>query len=336
MKKKAYKCPRCGYESHHKTNIKNHFFKTKKPCPATCGDIDLTEDIKEYVLTNRVYQEEPKAPSAIQHISQTIYQFNVLNQYISRLDTIEKLTKFTQHKQIELMGFEDMLEDKFGSKVRRLENNGFKYGFEMKTNDLLETIDEVSKVCNCKTLEEFNILYDNKFNRLKIYDGVWEDMLMTTGIKKLVETIQSYYWYAYECYLLRKIFGHAGTPSPSKCRELLDEYFKFIGCLDVEPHFKGKNDFEILYNDDDDRHHEVVAPSEYEKWRISEEMGRRYNSIRDNITKSEINGAKKEIMDIIKKNSMRNMDELNKRVAELFQMDEDFKEIIKSGKPEEP
>lgn len=53
-----------------------------------------------------------------------------------------------------------------------------------------------------------------------------------------------------------------------------------------------------------------------------------YTSERDNIKKMDINSIKKEVLDIVKRNTNRNIDDMNKKIVELFQMDENFKQII--------
>lgn len=326
---KNYKCPRCGYETSHKTNMKNHFYKTKKTCPAIESDIDLTNEIKDYVLINRSYKIEkeivPASTSSVNHFHQTINNYNTLNNFLCKMDPMEKLMQFTNYKNIELIGLEEKIEDKYGKRIKKLETNDYKYGFEMKTHDLLETINEISRVCNCKTLDEFNILYDSRFNKIKIYDGEWEELLSNTGVKKLIEIVQLCYWYAYECYLIRKIVLERSNTS----RELLDEYFKFIGCFDVKPYLKGRNNNMILYNIDDERYDEEV--DSIKGYTISDEFMSRYNTIHDNITKSEINNFKKNVLEIIKINSLKNVDELNKRIMELFYIDEQFKNQMMSN-----
>jgi len=54
-KREPYTCPRCGYSTSHKTNIKNHFYNTKSVCPATKAVIDLTDNVKQHILDNRIY-----------------------------------------------------------------------------------------------------------------------------------------------------------------------------------------------------------------------------------------------------------------------------------------
>ena len=54
-KKPPYTCPRCDYFTSKKPDMTKHLQQLKKPCPALKHDIELTEDIKSYILDNRIY-----------------------------------------------------------------------------------------------------------------------------------------------------------------------------------------------------------------------------------------------------------------------------------------
>jgi hypothetical protein len=51
-----YTCIRCGYTTDRKSSMKEHLFKKIKSCPAIENNIDLTDDIKNYILINRFYK----------------------------------------------------------------------------------------------------------------------------------------------------------------------------------------------------------------------------------------------------------------------------------------
>lgn len=51
-----YVCPRCGYDSTRKTCMRDHLHK-QNICPAIKEDILLTDDVKEYILQNRMYKQ---------------------------------------------------------------------------------------------------------------------------------------------------------------------------------------------------------------------------------------------------------------------------------------
>ena len=63
---KPYTCPRCGYTTQHRTSIRNHLFNKTKTCPALENDIVLTDDIREYILANRIYKVVVATPTPMQ------------------------------------------------------------------------------------------------------------------------------------------------------------------------------------------------------------------------------------------------------------------------------
>lgn len=311
MKKEPYCCIRCNYSTHHRFNMHKHFYKTKKPCPATKNVIELTDEIKQHILDNRIYKipEEPK-----NQIINNIQNNNTINNFIASMDPIEKINKYITFKDVELCDYSETIENGLRDKCLLLENKRF--NIEMDTNGLLEIIDQVSSLAR-NDIEDFNILYDEKYNKLKLYeDGDWTESIIISGIKTLLIKIQEFYLDNYEYYLIRKIEIGNNYQQKNKSRELLIEYYKFIGCFDIEPYAKNKSDPEILedeYADDDG----------------SREIGDKYNSLyiktRDTTQKSFINNTKKQVIEIIKKNSQRNIKELNKKVTNLFHMEEEFK-----------
>lgn len=57
VNKQNYQCPRCGFETDRKTDMMRHF-KRKTGCPACVHLIELTEDVKAFVLQNRIFKPE--------------------------------------------------------------------------------------------------------------------------------------------------------------------------------------------------------------------------------------------------------------------------------------
>lgn len=64
MTKTPYTCPRCGLETRLKGNMSKHLYGIQKPCPAASNDIDLTPEIKEHILNNRVYRPHKQSKSS--------------------------------------------------------------------------------------------------------------------------------------------------------------------------------------------------------------------------------------------------------------------------------
>lgn len=62
-----YQCARCGYTTKDKFNMRNHLYKKIKLCPALKSNTELTDDIKDFILANRIYKE-PKVTKQIKFI----------------------------------------------------------------------------------------------------------------------------------------------------------------------------------------------------------------------------------------------------------------------------
>lgn len=316
MKKEPYCCIRCNYTTHHKGSMIYHLYKTKKPCPATKNVIELTDEIKQHILDNRIYhiyKEEPK------NIINNIQNNNTINNFIANMDPIEKINKYITFKDMNLYDYGNTIENSLRDKVQLLENK--KCDVTMDTNGLLEIVDQVSSLAS-HNMEDFNILYDDKYNKLRLYeDGSWNEAIIVSGIKTLLSKIQEFYLDNYEFYLIRKIeLDEKNMRHKNKFRELLIEYYKFIGCFDIEPDSKNRTDPEILYDEESD--------DDFKD--ISDKYTSLYVKTRDDIKKSYINSTKKQVIEIIKKNSQRNITELNKKVTGLFHMEEEFKNKLLS------
>ncbi len=70
-----YTCTRCGLTTIKKNDMKRHFFDRKKSCPAIKNNIELTDDIKNHILENRVYII-PKENKKTQNDKLTKYNTN--------------------------------------------------------------------------------------------------------------------------------------------------------------------------------------------------------------------------------------------------------------------
>ena len=311
-----YSCPCCGYKTKHKTNIKNHLYKLKKPCPKLYDDVDLTEDIKEYILKNRVYKPPAIVPSIVANtITTNINQYNIINNFINGIDVTEKLKKYLQYRHIDMIPFTQKVDDMYQTTAKRLISNT--RNVELKFQDILDLI---SDVCNgeCKVVEEFNVVYDSKVDTIKLFDdGVWQEMFVNKGINHIIKTIQEYYLDAYELYLIRKIYDKVvPMRQRSYYKELLVEYFKLIGSFDIDPCFKDRNNNKILYNDSDPRYDIEIADHDIDGNMIADSLWKTFSETRDAITKSELTNTKKSIIEIIKKNTKRSIEELNKKIME--------------------
>lgn len=96
-KRPDYKCPRCGYSSSKKDHMDRHFNTLKVICPIIENDIELTDDVKSYVLTNRVYKDVGTSNSTITNHNCK----NHANENKSKIDTLKLEFEFYKNKKSE-------------------------------------------------------------------------------------------------------------------------------------------------------------------------------------------------------------------------------------------
>ena len=178
--------------------------------------------------------------------------------------------------------------------------------------------------------EQLNIIYDKKFNKYKIYDmGKWNGhAVMDNFIHTVLVTVQEHYFNTYECYLIRKIeVSSLCYQDKIILKDRLSDFYKFIGCFQIEPYVKDKNDTQIMFNPDD-KNYDSCQDLTDENTEISIKYFNLYARVDGETTKSFSSTTKKNVLDIFKKNTLHNMEELNKAVIALFNMDEEFKTSI--------
>lgn len=282
-------------------------------------DITLTQEIKEYILENRIYHIKKENPHrTIQNI---ITYNNTMHNYISSMDPIEKLHKFLKHNQTHLIDFSNHVEGKLQYRIEELQQGD---DVQLTKDDILDLVDSISKTAS-KNMKEFNILYDGKAKKLKMYDeGEWTDYITPKGVKLVIKAIQEFYLERYECHLIRKMESkQVSIRERQHCGELLDDYYKFIAVFDVQPIVSNKRDRDILYDMSDERFFKASSSTN-----LSEKYMSMYKRIKDVLPQKEVDKVRKHVVDILKQNTRHNIEKLNKHVASLFNIDESFKELI--------
>jgi len=238
------------------------------------------------------------------------------------MDSMEKLQKYNDYKQIETINIEDKIETAYRKNTHKLKNDAYKYGFGLETRDFLEIIDEASGNPNGR-IENINIIYDEKRNKLNMYQSDdWQAFLIESGMRNIIMIIKENYFDAYEVYLIKKIEGQQGDAQKrAEYKELLDEYYKFIATFDIEPLVKNRSNSEIL-DDDDSKDWSI------ENNTLQDTYMPKYKAIRESIKTTERKAMTKQVLDIIKRNSKSNIIDLNKKIITLFHMDEGFKNLL--------
>ena len=123
-KKRPYECICCGYATTRKSCMVDHFYKVKKPCPKCINNIELTDEIKEYILANRIFTISPKDKVNQTTLFTAFADLKIENSMLKN----KKDEKFYQlivekylvstHKKIK-SGITDVTNDKIHAEIKR-------------------------------------------------------------------------------------------------------------------------------------------------------------------------------------------------------------------------
>ena len=309
-----YECPRCGYKTKDRAFMRKHLYQLKKPCPSSRNEITMTEDVKTRILENRVY----KPLDQDKQIKTSIITYNTVNNFISNMSITNKIEKLMTHQGTSLQEFEDSVEDMYRSRCTIMDNKCLSSPIiKLRHEHFLEFVDEVSNVS--KRLDHFNIMFDHKANKIFLYErGAWQESMTLQGMRQVIECIKSYYLDSYECYLIRNIkLPGTNALRRQECLDLIKDYYNFLVAFDILPYVYDKSDEEIL-----------DSSSSCSSDEIEKEFYDRYQIINEKITKGEILKIQREVLDIIRRNTSRNIEELNLKLIDLFRMDPSFKSSI--------
>ena len=310
-----YYCPRCNYQTTHKSNIRTHF-KRQKVC-ANKNGIELTDDIREIVLRDHQYHYKKKDKTIT--INQTISQYNILSNFINQMDMIDKINHLLFYQNKQIMDIEENLDVHFEKRIKKLEDDQFKIPYQLSQDDLIELINDVTKI-NRERIEQLNVLFDKKINRFKFYrTNEWESYIEDGGVKELISLIKSYFLDTYEVYLIRKLHRDSEQPvNRSSIQHHLKIYYQFLAIFDLPVFIFGLSDVEILghkLKEDNDRY-------------LEEYYTRMYSQEKTNIKESDKNRIKKKIINIVKENTVHNLSELNAAVLEFLRIDDNFRDQL--------
>jgi len=325
--------------------MRYHLYETKKLCPATSNDIVLTDDIKEHILTNRIY----KVKDEVKIMNQTINNIQMINNFVANMDVVEKLNRVTDYCQVEITDFEDRVESCYARDVKRLEADSFKYDYTLGQNNFMTIIDKLTKAIRGEQRDEFlediSVVYDATNKRIKVYSGKWEDYLVTNGLSHLIHTIVDYYLATYETYLIRKLCKNNITvKETSTFMECIREYYRFIASFEIDPYCKGKLDKDLLQREDVDGAEgvdgdaaatsDVNAPAadndeeDEDEDFVAQRFTTIYNTEYSRLTNAQRKSVQKDVLDIIKTNSKFNIVQLDKDIIALVNIDPEFNKTL--------
>jgi hypothetical protein len=323
-----YTCPRCGYKTTLKGNMHKHLYGLKKPCPGQVdnGIVVLTDEIKAHILENRVYRPPVTAaqPPVVNNIQNIVGQYNVVNNFLSNLDTVDKVNMYMQHTHGRIAPFDAFVGRKYARKVELLESGNDESFY--RPNDFLQLVDEVS---NASTIEQFNLMYDNASNKVRIYEhGGWQEFITSSGLLRIVETLKDNLLDAYEIHLVQKMRKSETEPREQvECREHIEELYKFLAVFRLEPRVSDMTNDEIMAGSGEARYEGDESTT------IEETCCKLYKSIRDKQPSAYVNRLVREIREIVKKNSAVAVRDVNRTVIELFNSDREFRDVVVNALP---
>lgn len=300
-----YTCPRCEYITSRKADMKKHLYGLQALCPAK-NNLELTDTIKSHVMTDRIYHPPPKQ-TAQQVLIQNIQQNNIIQTYIAKMDNTQKLEHYLQHIEAPLIDYLTSIETKYEKQIKKLQTKSRPF----RKYDTLNLEGFINVLDNCTLashVQEMNVMYDKVLDKIKIFEGEWENHLFKYGVKELIEKIQEVYLDYYEEHLLRQYTQASGFDKQCVV-EALKEYYEFLECFDVAPRL-------------------TESDEEWIQGLNDESVGQMLRAVRDDLKASKLKDVKKMVYDVIKKNCTANALDLNNKMMDLIKMDEGFKTKI--------
>lgn len=347
-----YQCPRCLYQTRLKGDIRRHFYRLKTPCYSSLTNLTLTDDIKEYVLSNRTYglpmelSDSSSQNNSIQsnpisqvvnhskiiniqnnsnitnsnvvnnNVKNLVNNFQLIQNIVLKMDPIDKVKHLLNYNQQELIEYDSFLENLFSSRVIKMQDPKNTFDHSLTKDKLIECVNEATYL-NGK-MNNFNVFYQKDSKRIKIYqDGQWTNYLEDSGVCRIIELLRYNYLNDYELYLLRKIHD---TSSDRKIwtSERLETYYKFLCAFDMIPHAEQCTDIFILGK---------TIKSDNPNY-IEDYAFKVYNEIKKNTKPTDKREFRKIILNVIKSNTIENLKEINMTLTNLLHMDHEYKDNI--------
>lgn len=103
--------------------MRRHLYDRSNNCPCVVNNVILTDETKEFILENIIYKPavlDIKQSITNINLNQSINQYNILNNYIGILDSLEKLNKYIVHNNTNIFYFESHVESKCFNTVNKL------------------------------------------------------------------------------------------------------------------------------------------------------------------------------------------------------------------------
>ena len=136
----------------------------------------------------------------------------------------------------------------------------------------------------------------------------WFEHDISRGIEAIIMRLKEYYWDNYEQALIRMIEQNNSMLSK------LEEYYKFIATLNVDPCVMNRNDNQLLFSPEDDEYFKGYSWNN----KIAKQYFEIYQSIKNKITIRDKLNLYSTISILLNKAEMNNMKSLNNILFDLI------------------
>ena len=306
MSKPPYTCPRCDYTAAQKNDMRRHL-NSKRECPQFKMVVELTDEVKEFILKNRIYKP-PVSPIA-SNITQII-QYNQVNNYVNQLNIKEKAEAVLEHRGIPPLCVFKKIEGELKREHKFMERKGIDFYLD----DLESFADIVERVCVCQTLSEISVLYTPKTDQLHIFgDKSWNSMPIKEGTVRVMSLLNDIFFYHYERYLILQMMHHDASNPIRKTfiMEKLGKLYNILVTFDLLPLV---NEEATSHNDSNSTTY--VEVEEYKK--VARNLDRKEKAIIFN-----------RMVETVKKCNKTILCQLNNAVIEILECDPNFVKKIR-------
>lgn len=173
--KQPYVCICCGYSVFLKSDMRKHLYKKNKPCPKSVNNIDLTDEIRDFILENRVYHIDKntnnKAPILQQLVNLKIENAMLKNRKDeSFYQLIVEKYLGSSHLRI-ASGVTDVTTDTIHAEIKRSSNYKEAVG-QLTSYNIMHPMKELQVYmfdkCNKTTMDTAVIIFKNQ--KYKIHE----------------------------------------------------------------------------------------------------------------------------------------------------------------------
>lgn len=250
-----YQCPRCGYEHKNAFKMKVHFAK-KRPCAANLRTIELTDEIKEQVMRDRIYrdpqpvvQAQPQEPAPNQNITiynqQNTFNIETLYQLGSAVPVNYLVEGFAKKTNKQIESIENFVSRGLGDLVGKIGANGESPNPTVKLEDFPKMWNKFNWIPNDKKKGEIPcIISDPSSDKPdEFYVNKGENKYVQSNDKEtmrlIIQCSQLIFFKEYETYLLDMIekypIDHPDNIFATRAFYLLKDYYTILQAVDLEP-----------------------------------------------------------------------------------------------------